>query len=439
MKHSPGASTSMTQSSKMRNARHIQAMRKAFNLVRSRQKANSKRISDLTERKLRLKRARKNAIGNEAIINQAAENLRQNGIKVYAAANPEEAVRLVLKEIGGKKLIVKSKSNLTKEIGLTFALERKGIQVVETDIGDRIIQLCGDMPSHPTGPASHLTRHEIAGMLSRHYGQTVKPTAKAIVDFLKAKIAEHISSSTIGITGANAIAAEEGAILLVHNEGNIIEVAMRPRKHIIVAGIDKIYQNIEEALNMLKIQTFCATGSLKTSFINIVSGPSQTADIEKQLIPGVHGPSELTVILVDNHRRSIARSEYKELLSCIGCGQCLLVCPAYSVYGQRFSSNGQLGGRGLVFCAVSEGQGRDPGKEMDRCLSCRKCQQNCPVGIDIPSMIIKLRLEKHKRLRQPQIAATYDFLRAHTEWIGNSIGLEMQLLALKLTPKDNLD
>ncbi len=228
-----------------------------------------------------------------------------------------------------------------------------GIKIIETDIGDRIIQICGDVPSHPTGPASHLTKHDIAEILSAHFRQKVEPTAEPIVELIRDEISTYINRSTIGITGANAIVAEDGAILLLHNEGNILQVSMRPEKHIILAGIDKIYRNMEEAMNMLKLQTFCATGSLATSFVNIISSPSQTADIEKQLIKGVHGPKELCVILVDNHRGDIARSEYKDLLYCIGCGQCLLVCPAYSVYGNRFGVDSQLGGRGLVYSALS--------------------------------------------------------------------------------------
>jgi L-lactate utilization protein LutB len=413
-------------------------MRKAFSLVRNRQKANAHRIPDLGKRKERLRQARRRAVGSDSILKQAVENLRQNGIKVYTAVSREEAVSSVIKEIGDNRLVVKSKSNLTKEIGLTVALERKGIEVVETDIGDRIVQLAGDMPSHPTGPASHLTKHDIAKMLSAYYGLEVPPTPKAIVEFLRTRIAADIVRSKIGITGANAIAAEEGAILLLHNEGNIIEVAMRPEKHIILAGVDKVYQNLEEAMNMSKIQAFCATGSIKTSFVNIVSGPSQTADIEKQLIKGVHGPAEVCVILVDNHRHDIAISAYRDLLHCIGCGQCLLVCPAYGVYGKRFSANSHLGGRGLVYSALCSELPVDKRTGLDLCLSCRKCQQNCPVNINIPSMIVKLRLEKYKR-REKHIQTAYDFLRAHVEWIGSAADLERLLLALKFSKKQDSD
>jgi L-lactate dehydrogenase complex protein LldG len=256
----------------------------------------------------------------------------------------------------------------------------------------------------------------------------VEPIAEPIVELLRDEISTYINRSTIGITGANAIVAEDGAVLLLHNEGNILQVSMRPGKHIILAGTDKIYQNMEEALNMLKVQTFCATGSLATSFVNIISSPSQTADIEKQLIKGVHGPRELCVILVDNHRGDIARSEYKDLLYCIGCGQCLLVCPAYNVYGNRFGVDSQLGGRGLVYSVLSSEASVEGNKGLDLCLSCRKCQQNCPVAIDIPSMVTKLRLENRRKILEPHLQTAYDFVQAHIEWVGSAIWLEVLLL-----------
>jgi len=425
--------------SRVQKARRIQAMRKAFNAVMKRQRANIRRLSNLEDRKKRLRQARENSVGNEALLNRAIDNLSQNGIKVYKADSKEEARALVIREIGDGKLVVKSKSNLTKEIGLTEALEAAGIEVVETDIGDRIIQLCGDVPSHPTGPASHLGRHDIAKILSAHFGEKVQPDARAIVELVRDEISRYLDKATIGITGANAIAAEEGAILLLHNEGNIIEVAMRSGKHIILAGIDKIYPNIEESLNMLKLQTFFATGSLATSFVNIISGPSQTADIEKQLIKGVHGPGELCLILVDNHRRDIADTEYKELLYCIGCGQCLLVCPAYGVYGNEFGVDSHLGGRGVVYSALIREASVKADEGLDLCLSCRKCQQNCPLAIDIPSMVSRLRLDKRKKVLEPHLQTAYDFVRAHIEWVGSAIWLGVLLLISKFSPSAGSD
>ena len=426
-------------SNQLQKARRIQAMRKAFTVVKKRQEANLSRIPDLEDRKTRLRETRERSIGNETLLRQAVDNLRQNGIKVYKTDSKEEAVSLVIDEIAARKLTIKSKSNLTKEIRLTEALEAVGIKVIETDIGDRIIQLCDDVPSHPTGPASHLTKRDIAEILSTHFGKRVQPTATAIVALLRDEISAYVGRATIGITGANAIAAEEGAILLLHNEGNIMEVATRPEKHIVLAGIDKIYSNLEEALNMVRLQTFYATGSSITSFINIVSSPSQTADIEKQLIKGVHGPKEICLILVDNHRSDIANSEYKELLYCIGCGQCLLVCPSYSVYGNRFGMDSELGGKGIVYSALTGKTCAETSRGLDLCLSCRKCQKNCPLGIDTPSMVTKLRPQGRKVVLEPQLATAYDFVSSHVKWAGNAIWLEALLLISKLLQSPDSD
>jgi len=436
---SPARRTERNPSNQLERARHIHAMRKAFTVVKKRQRANISRIPNLEERKRRLRETREKSVGNETLLDRAISNLRQSGIKVSTASSKEEAVSLVINEVAEERLVVKSKSNLTKEIGLTEALAEAGIEVMETDIGDRIIQLCGDTPSHPTGPASHLTRHDIARILSAHFGNKVEATAEAIVELIRDEISRYVSKAAIGITGANAIAAEEGAIVLVHNEGNIIQVATRPGKHIVLAGIDKIYPNIEEALNMVKLQTFYATGSLATSFVNIISGPSQTADIEKRLIRGVHGPMQICLILVDNHRSNIAKSEYRELLYCIGCGNCLLVCPAYSVYGNRFGIDSELGGRGIVYAALSEQVSPKVGNRLDQCLSCRKCQQNCPLAIDTPSMVNKLRLESRERVLERQLATAYDFLSAHLRWVGNAVWLQALILISELLQSPDSD
>ncbi len=393
-------------------------------------------IPDLEDRKKRLQDARQVSIGNEALLERAVENLRQNRIRVHRAKDKEEALQFTVTEIGSHRLVVKSKSNLTKEIKLTESLEKNGVEVVETDIGDRIIQLSDGIPSHPTGPASHLSRYDVAKVLSRHFGRKVESTPGELVKLVKDELVTYLGKARVGITGANAIAAAEGSILLVHNEGNIIQVATRPGKHIVLAGIDKVYPNIEEAINMMKLQTFYATGSLATSFVNIISGPSQTADIEKQLIKGVHGPEEICLILVDNHRSDIADSEFRDLLYCIGCGQCLMVCPAYAVYGSKFGNDSQLGGRGLLSSALSD-QSAVQKKGINLCLTCRKCQQNCPVGIDTPSMITKLRRDRRKISMEPHLAAAYDFVASHVEWIGSALCLEALLLYSSFLPEQD--
>lgn len=411
---------------RLEEAEQIRAMRRAFSLVRKRQKDNSRYIPDLLERRKRLRETREKMVGDQFYLERAVEAMTRNGIRVSIAKDSKDAVDLVKNELAGNRLVVKSKSNLTKEIGLVESLMRAGIRVIETDIGDRIVQIAQEKPSHPTGPASHLSMRKIAHILTVHFGKEVRPVAEEIVKAVREEISEYMMQTEVGVTGANAIAAEEGAVLLQHNEGNIIEVAMRPGKHIVLAGIDKVYPNVEEALNMMRLQAFYATGALNTSFVNIIAGPSQTADIEKQLIKGVHGPREICVILVDNGRSSIAgMRQYRELLYCIGCGQCLLVCPAYRVYGNKFSAYGELGGRGVAYSSLRGGI--DGSKALDRCLTCGKCYQNCPVNINVPRAVRELRSDTGG-LR----AVLSGIVSSHAEWLGGAILLESFLLVSKL-------
>ena len=241
----------------------------------------------------------------------------------------------------------------------------------------------------------------------------------------------------IGITGANAIAAAEGAILFIHNEGNILELMMRCQRHLILAGIDKVYPNLEEVINMARLLTFYATGAPITSFMNIIAGPSATADIEKRLLQGIHGPEVISLILLDNGRRQISGSDFRELLYCIGCGDCLLQCPAYQVHGERFSKEHGLGGRGLVYSAVSKGVKADKEKGLDYCLTCRRCARHCPVGIDVPTLVRKLRTEYGVKIPEPHLEAGYQFIQSHVRLFFGALRLEiLALLATMLRLED---
>ncbi|MGB9716195.1 MAG: LUD domain-containing protein, partial [Thermodesulfovibrionales bacterium] len=261
------------------NFEEIIAIREAFKTVKRRQKANLPR--DFNEKISRLREVRDFSVGNEELLKRAMEKIKANGINVITAKSGDDAIQTIIKEIKDEKIIIKSKSNVTKEIRLTEELESKGIKVVETDIGDRILQVLKEKPSHPTGPISHLSARRISQELSEIYGTQIKDSPEDIVRFVRKEIREYIEKSHTGITGANAITAEEGSILLAHNEGNISEV-IRKEKHFVVTAIDKVYPTIEDAINMLKVITYNATGSLIPSFVEIISGVSKTADVEKK-------------------------------------------------------------------------------------------------------------------------------------------------------------
>jgi L-lactate dehydrogenase complex protein LldG len=388
-------------------------MRKSFEIVKKRQKANITKIPDLQERAERLRIVREECVGNPKVIEKSIESLESNGFKVRFAEDSKKAINIILKEIGSANIVVKTKSNITKEINLTKELEKRKINIVETDIGDILIQLLGEEPSHPTGSASHLSLDYIISSLNRKFGTKLERDPFAAIEFLLKDIKQYIEMAEVGITGANAITAE-GSIILLHNEGNIFETIRRPRKWIILAGIDKFYPSID-ALNAAKIQTFYATGTIMPSFIEVVSGISKTADIEKKLYKGVHNPKDVTVILVDNNRDYLINNGFRELFYCIGCGNCVINCPSYKVFGNKFK-----GGRFALFSALYSNA-----SNLKLCLSCGKCRENCPLGIYIPRMTREARGGSE----------LYNFVLSHINWLVQSIYLET--LGFYLTLKGN--
>jgi L-lactate utilization protein LutB len=410
------------------NFGEVEALRKAFNSVKKRQKLNLPK--DFTERKAMLKAIRKLCVGDEKLLVQTVEKLKKNGIKVHVAKEKDDAMAVILEEIGQEKLIVKSKSNVTKEIELTKTLEKEGISVIETDIGDRILQILGGKPSHPTGPIAHLSAKDIAKGLSEYYKISIKDDPEEIVKIVKEDIISNMEKAKIGITGANAITAEEGSIVTAHNEGNIYEV-MRKEKHIVVSSIDKIYPDIESAINMLKVLSFNATGSIIPSFIEIITGVSKTADVEKKFIKGIHSPSDITLILVDNKRSELANTEFKELLYCVGCGNCLLSCPMYNTVGNDFARDSCLGGKGIAYYSQYN-KVRD--EKLGLCMTCGKCKQNCPMEINIPAIIRKTR-------SRGIFSEVYFFLKSHMIWAYYQILLRIKTwnkkYKLGLAIKDN--
>lgn len=386
------------------NNKEVRALRKAFDSVKERQAQNL--LESFDDRTKRLISSRDLCVGNEGLLEYAIVNLRKNGMKVYLAREKQEALEIILKEIGEEKIIVKSKSNVTKELELTKFLEKNGLTVVETDIGDRILQILDAKPSHPTGPVTHLSAKEIAKGISKYYDLPVTETPEDIVKIVKADIVSNLEKAKIGITGANAITSEEGSILMTHNEGNIHEV-MRKEKHIVVTSIDKIYPDIEAAINMMKILSFNATGSIIPSFVDIISGVSKTADVEKKFVKGVHNPSEIVLVLVDNRRSDLARKGFKELLKCIGCGNCLLHCPMYNTIGNEYAIDSYLGGKGLAYYSLYT---NEPHEKLELCLRCGKCRENCPLELDIPEII--------KNLRSTGVSSElYYFLKSHMVWL----------------------
>jgi L-lactate dehydrogenase complex protein LldG len=370
----------------------LENQRRAFRETRTRQKQNLPLFKDFEKMKEEVKRIRSQSMGNKDLLEEAIAHLEKNRFKVLRAKDGDEACLLFLKEIGEEKLIVKSKSNLSKEIGLTPFLARHGIEVIETDIGDRINQLIGGRSSHYTGPVAHLTRYEIAEVLSKHLKREIPPVPEEEMQAVREDIESYLQRAKVGITGANAIAANEGAILIIHNEGNVTRVRTRS-KHLIIASIDKIYPDMNDALHMAKLETFLATGSLFPSFIDIVGGRSKSSDVEKIPFYGMHEPNELVIILLDHGRSRILEEmkDFSDLLYCIGCGNCLLDCPTYNSIGPSFGADGMLGGRGVALASLMHGMREGVEDGLFLCTTCGLCGEVCPVGIDAGKRLKDLR------------------------------------------------
>jgi L-lactate dehydrogenase complex protein LldG len=370
----------------------IENQRRAFKETYTRQKQNLSLFSDFEKAKEEIKRIRSSSLGSQDLLDEAITHLEKNQFKVFQAKDSQTACEILLKEIGQERLVVKSKSNISKEIGLTPFLMKHGIEVIETDIGDRINQIMGGRSSHYTGPIVHLSRYEVAEVLSKHLKREIPAVPEEEMQAVREDIESYLQRAKVGITGANAIAAREGAILIIHNEGNVTRVRTRS-KHLVIASIDKIYPHIQDALLMARLETYLATGSLFPSFIDIIGGRSKSSDVEKIPFYGMHEPRELVIVLLDNGRREILekRKDFSDLLYCIGCGNCLLDCPTYHVIGPFFGADGMLGGRGVALSCLIRGTKAGIEDGLFLCTTCGLCGEVCPVGIDAGKRVKDLR------------------------------------------------
>jgi len=376
----------------------LDGMRAAFRTTLDRQAENRPSMEGFEERRHRAQRLRESTAGDPELLSKAMARLRANRIRVLGPFSKGEAQQAVLAELGEERLVVKSKSNVTKEIELAKFLEARGVEVVETDAGDRIIQIAGVKQAHPTGPAADLTRYDVARIMGGYLGRVLDPDPDSLTQVIRADVRQYIERASVGITGANFVTAEEGAAVLVHNEGNAAECARRPWKHIIVTSIDKVVPDLDEAINLIKLQTFYATGKLVSQYINVISGPSMTADIEKKTFYGMHGPEEVVMVLVDNGRSGI---DDRSLLGCFNCGSCLLSCPVYDTVGKEFGGPAYLGGRGVCFTGSISDEGAALASGLELCTNCGLCTEMCPVRLDTPRQVREMRSRAFRKGHPP--------------------------------------
>ncbi len=328
----------------------------------------------------------------ESLKKKAISALKENGINVFEAKDVKEAREIIEKLAEGKTKIIKSKSNVFNEIEEEGFLTDK--ELTETDLGDFICQIMGEKESHPVLPAIHLTPEEIAKKIKEKFNVDLESKPEKIANFVRNLLREKISQSEIGISGANAITSD-GKILILENEGNISLVSKWPQTHIIVSGFEKIVENLESALKIVKASAIWGTGQDFPVYVSIISGPSKTADIQNQVVIGAQGAREVNLILIDNGRTKLLKEGFEELLYCINCGACLNFCPVFHQIGRNYGSK-YLGSKGIIFAGFSESFKKAVDSNCFSCTSCMACYQNCPVKINLPELMKKLRgyLEK---------------------------------------------
>ncbi len=306
------------------------------------------------------------------------------GGTVHFAADAADANAIAVEIARGAavKRIVKSKSMVTEEIELNHAIEAAGMEVVETDLGEFIVQLAGDTPSHIIAPVLHMTRQEIGRLFADKLGVPYTEDPPELNMIARRHLRSIFLEADMGISGVNFAVAESGSICLVTNEGNGRLTTTAPRVHVAVMGMERIVPNFEDLATMLEVLARSGTGQRLSVYTNIVTGPRRPGDPD--------GPEELHVIILDNGRSAVLGSDESEILACIRCGACLNVCPVYQEAGGHSYGDVYAGPIGAVLTPALRGLAGWHDLP-DASSLCGACEEACPVRIDIPRMLLGLR------------------------------------------------
>ncbi|MCL6745405.1 LutB/LldF family L-lactate oxidation iron-sulfur protein [Kosakonia sp. R1.Fl] len=320
----------------------------------------------------------------DAYLYQLSEKIRANDGHVFFADTHEDATRYILQVAQEKQArkIVKSKSMVTEEIGMNAALEAAGIEVVETDLGEYILQLAKDAPSHVVVPAIHRDRHQIQQVLREKLGYNGPETPEAMTRFIRQKIREDFLSADIGITGCNFAVAETGTLSLVSNEGNARLCTTVPKTHIAVMGMERVVPTFAELDIILTMLARSAVGARLTGYNTWLTGAKGSMESD--------GPESFHLVIVDNGRSQVLGSPFQDILRCIRCGACMNTCPAYRHIGGHGYGSIYPGPVGAVLTPLLGGY--DDFKNLPyACSLCTACDDVCPVRIPLSSLILEHR------------------------------------------------
>lgn len=309
-------------------------------------------------------------------------NFIKRGGKVIWAQDSEEAVKEALRimQKAKAKTIVKTKSMVSEEIHLKEALVKNGIEGIETDLGEYIIQLRKEPPYHTVTPAMHLSKEDVAKTFNEKKGTPLDWSPEQITNFVRQELREKYPKAEVGVSGANFLIADIGAIAITENEGNGLMSLAFPKVHIAIVGIEKIIPSITDLDLFWPVLSTYGTGQTLTVYNTIYTGPKQTDEVD--------GPDEMIVILLDNGRSSLLdKTEQRQALSCIGCGACSNVCPVYKSIGGHAYGTTYSGPIGSIITPHLKGM--EEFKHLSYASTlCGKCTEICPVKIDLHKLLL---------------------------------------------------
>jgi len=305
----------------------------------------------------------------------SAEQFQENGITVFFADTAASANKFISEKMGDAKLIVKGKSLTTEEMELRQFLEKEEREVVETDLGEWIIQQRKELPSHFTAPAIHLSAGDVAQMVNRKFGENLPADAHALTAFARRHLREKFRNADAGIIGANAICAKPATVLSVSNEGNVSLSSRLPEKLFIVTGWDRIYDSVEGIEGVQRLLSASATAQEYTSYVDFFRKP----------LPH----QQVFLIVLDNGRKALMESVFSDGARCIRCGACLNICPVYEEVGGHTFGKVYHGGIGALLTEFT-GNDRDASAIASYCLRCKTCEPACPMGIPIADLLARL-------------------------------------------------
>lgn len=352
-------------------------------------------LPDYQDLRTQANAVKKHTIENlDYYLEQFEVNVNAHGGKVVFCRDGTEVADFILGLAKERfaRLIVKSKSMTSEEIDLNERLERHNLEAVETDLGEYIVQLAHERPYHIVAPALHKTRYEVAELFTRKLGVENEVVIEKQTMIARSVLRQKFLAADIGISGANFLVADSGAVVLVENEGNARLTTSAPKIHIAVAGIEKMIPRAQDLAVFLKLLGRSATGQALTSYTSFLSGPRREGEID--------GPEEFYVVLLDNGRsKLLADREKRQSLYCIRCGGCLNACPVYRKIGGHSFPWVYSGPIGAIITPQYLGIGHEPALPFASSL-CGACAEVCPVKIDIPKILLDLRAEVKKAERR---------------------------------------